>query len=399
LKEATLSNGQARRFMLLKHGLIGEYRFAGPRGILDFVRQAGCVQYDPIDVCGKNSELVFQSRVKGFAKRMLRDLLYKDRLLVDYFDKNLSVFLVEDWPYFARLRKRYTYAVRSREEVETVCNEIKALIRKRGPLSSADLNHDDYNRKVKWYWSATRLSRAALETMYFRGELVVFNKKGTVKIYDLAENHIPAELLGAPDPHPDDFDHLCWRIKRRIGAVGLLRNGPSDAFLGIDDLRAGERCEAFSALLRRGEIIPVRAEGFPNELYCLAEDGPLLDHIRSNPQLTPRCEIIAPLDNLLWDRKLIKALFGFDYKWEVYTPKTQRKYGYYVLPVVYGDRFAGRLEAVNDRKYKRLHVKNFWPEAGADRTNGLKEALFDCIERFAAFNECTESKIYADIFI
>jgi uncharacterized protein YcaQ len=91
---------------------------------------------------------------------------------------------------------------------------------------------------------------------------------------------------------------------------------------------------------------------------------------------------------MLWDRRLIKALFDFDYKWEIYTPKEQRKYGYYVLPLLYGDRFIGRVEAIRDSKAKTLIVKNIWYERDAERTKALQTAIDDCLHKFAVFNEC-----------
>ena len=93
-----LTKKQARTFILAKQGLLGDYRFSGKDGAYAYVRQAGCIQYDPVDVCGKNAELTLQSRVKGFRKSMLADLLYEDRLLVDYADKELSIWPAEDWP-------------------------------------------------------------------------------------------------------------------------------------------------------------------------------------------------------------------------------------------------------------------------------------------------------------
>jgi uncharacterized protein YcaQ len=100
-----LTNRQARQFMLLKHGLLGGCKFIGKAGALAFVRQAGCIQYDPIDICGRNAELTLQSRVRGFTKAMLDELLYKDRVLFDYPDKNLALIPAEDWPYFERYRE------------------------------------------------------------------------------------------------------------------------------------------------------------------------------------------------------------------------------------------------------------------------------------------------------
>ncbi len=94
-----ITKQQARQFILARQGLIGDYRFIGKEGALGFVKQAGCIQYDPVDACGKNAELTLQSRVKGFKKEMLHELLYKDRQLIDYADKELSIWQVEDWPY------------------------------------------------------------------------------------------------------------------------------------------------------------------------------------------------------------------------------------------------------------------------------------------------------------
>ena len=197
MKSIHLTNQQARNFMLKKHGLINEYKFAGKQGILDFISQASCIQYDPIDVCGKNSELVLQSRIKNFDKKWLYELLYNDRKLIDFFDKNLAIIKMSDWPYFEHYREEYRTYGRNRNDVSNVREEIKNIIRERGAVSSNDLN---FNDKVSWFWNDSKLSRVALEIMYFTGELVVHHKKGTIKYYDLTENHIPANLLNIPDP-------------------------------------------------------------------------------------------------------------------------------------------------------------------------------------------------------
>lgn len=389
MKSIDLTNEQARRFMLLKHGLIGNYKFIGKQGVLDFVHQAGCIQYDPIDVCGKNSELVLHSRVKGFTKEMLYSLLYEDRKLLDYFDKNLAIIETSDWPYFWRYRDEYRTGGRSHNEVNAVCEDIKNIIRKQGAISSADIG---FNDKVHWYWSDTKLSRAALETMYFRGDLVVHHKKGTIKYYDLAENCIDTNLLNAPYPHADEFEHQKWQVLRRIGAVGMLWNKPSDAWLNIWGLKSAERNEIFKQLLLENKILEITVEGIKDKLYCLLSDQNLLERAMQMPVLKSRCEVLAPLDNMLWDRKLIKALFHFDYKWEIYTPIEQRKYGYYVLPLLYGDSFIGRVEAVRDSKEKTLVVKNIWYEAGVKQTKKLQNAIDDCIDKLADFNECCVKK-------
>lgn len=388
MKAHTITKEQARRFLLRKQGLLGDYRFQGKEGVLEYIRQAGCIQFDPIDVCGKNAELVLQSRVQGFTKELLYELLYEDRRLIDYFDKNLAILPVSDWKYFDRIREAYRTNSRGREDVDRVVAYIKEVIAEKGPVSSKDLQMKE---KVDWYWSSTNLSRAALETLYFRGELIIHHKKGTNKYYALAKDYLPEEVLSAPEPFPEEIEHLKWRVLRRISAVGLLWNKPSDAWLHIWNLKSEQRNAVFASLLAEGKLQEIRVEGLKEVLYCLSEDIPLLEEVLqaslTGTVYKPRTELIAALDNMLWDRKLIKALFDFDYKWEIYTPADQRKYGYYVLPLLYGERLIGRAEVVCDRKGKTLQVKNLWLEEGVRLTTSLKKEIKRCFQRFQSFHE------------
>ncbi len=389
-----LTMEQARRFMLLKQGLLGEYKFIGKQGALDYIRQSGCIQFDPVDSCGRNADLTLQSRVGGFTKQTLNDLLYIDRKLVDYTDKNLSIIPVEDWPYFERYRKAARENGLSFEGLAELEKLARDHIRTHGPVSSDEL---PVSGLIKWHsaihwsgnWSgSSKASRSVLEQLYSTGELVIHHKTGTRKYYDLSERHIPAELLYAPDPLPDDFEHLKWRIMRRIGAVGLLWNRPSDAWLHIWGMDSRNRDEAFKELLYEGRILEIKVEDLRSSLYCRAEDLPLIETASDNCEFKPRCELIAPLDCMMWDRKLIKALFGYDYSWEIYTPADKRKYGYYVLPLLYGEGFIGRLEAVAEKKAGVLTVKNIWYEKGVKPNAAMKAAIKDCIVRLAKFNEC-----------
>nr|WP_238600749.1 crosslink repair DNA glycosylase YcaQ family protein [Metasolibacillus meyeri] len=165
-------------------------------------------------------------------------------------------------------------------------------------------------------------------------------------------------------------------------------NRASDAWLNIWGLKAAQRNEIFQQLLHEARILAVSVHETKDLLYCLAEDLPLIEAVQQNPVPTQRCELIAPLDNLLWDRKLINALFDFNYTWEIYTPASKRKFGYYVLPVLYGESFIGRAEIIAERKTKTLIVKNIWYENGIKLTPPLRKALEDCIQRFAVFNGC-----------
>lgn len=385
-----LTNRQARQFLLLKHGLLGEYQFAGKEGVLDFVRQVGCIQYDPIDVCGKNAELVLQSRIKGFTKNMLDELLYKDRFLIDYPDKNLAIIPLEDWPYFERYRQAARQHAKRYPGMEELTEQVRVHIHNHGALSSDDLQLDgNFSWQSAIHWSSgNNTSRSVLEQMYSTGELIIHHKKGTRKYYDIAEKYIPPNLLNAPEPLKAELDHHKWRVLRRIGAVGLLWNRASDAWLNIWGMKAEQRNEVFRQLLDEARIVAIAVEQLKDTLYCRAEDLPLIEAVLQNPEPKFRCELIAPLDNLIWDRKLISELFGFDYTWEIYTPAIKRKFGYYVLPLLYGESLIGRAEIIAERKTGTLVVKNIWYENGIQTTKQLRTAMNHCFQHFALFNGC-----------
>ena len=389
---------QARQFILLKQGLLGEHRFAGKNGAYQYVRQAGCIQYDPVDVCGRNAELTLQSRVKGFTRQMLNDLLYRDRLLVDYSDKELSIWPSEDWPCFASYRKRSIEHGKGFAGIPELEEQALRHIRANGPVSSDTLPvggtvfwHSSMHWSGNWHRESPA-ARSVLEQLYTDGILLIHHKSGTRKFYDLAEKYLPAELLAAPDPFPDESAFLSWRVRRRIGAIGLLWNRRSDAWLGIS-MNTQQRNDAFSRLEKEGSILPVQADSLSSPLYLLREDFPLLESVLSMQEPPKaRLEFLAPLDPMLWDRKLVEAVFGYRYSWEIYTPVSKRKYGYYVLPMLYGDRLIGRIEPKADRKTNTLTVQNIWLEPGIRRTKKLSALIEKAARRFAAFNGCTLSE-------
>ena len=368
---------QARQFILLKQGLLGRHRFAGKDGAYQYVRQAGCIQYDPVDVCGRNAELTLQSRVRGFTKQMLDDLLYRDRLLVDYTDKELSIWPAEDWPYFSGYRERSREHGSRFPGIPELEKEAVEYIRRHGPVSSDTLPVEGtvfWHSSMHWsgHWhKESQAARSVLEQLYTDGILLIHHKAGSRKFYDLAENSLE------------------WRILRRIGAVGLLWNRRSDAWLGIG-MDTEQRNAAFGRLERDGRITPVRVEGLRFPLYLLSGDLPALESVvAGQADVRPRLEFLAPLDPMLWDRNLVEAVWGFRYSWEIYTPAAKRKYGYYVLPVLYGDRLIGRIEPKADRKTKALAIGGLWFEPGVRRTKKMDGMLDAAVRRLARLNGCT----------
>ena len=385
---------QARQFILRKQGLLGSHRFIGKDGAYQYIRQAGCIQYDPVDVCGKNPELTLQSRAKGFTREMLSDLLYKDRLLVDYADKELSIFPAEDWPYFSGYREQSRAQGEQFPGLAELEEQAIAYIRDHGPVSSDTLPiegeifwHSSMHWSGNWH-KKSQAARSVLEQLYTDGTLVIHHKNGSRKLYDLAQRHLDPEILEAPNPCANDEALLCWRVLRRIGAAGLLWNRNSSAFLGIP-LNAERRSRVFSELEEAGRIKSVRVEGISSIFCYRTEDDALMQAVLAGEaDRKPRLEFLAPLDPMLWDKAMIAALWDFSYSWEIYTPAVKRKYGYYTLPVLWGEDFIGRIEAVADRKNAVLQVKHFWPEPGVRQTKKLHAAISGALKRLARFNGC-----------
>jgi hypothetical protein len=274
-----------------------------------------------------------------------------------------------------RLGKRF-------EAVSSILPQIRKEIEERGPLSSLDLKYD---QKVDWAWGQTRLARAALESMYFQGELIIHHKINTRKVYDFTKHHIPKKLLSASDPNETEEQYRDWHILRRLGGVGLLWRKSSSAWLGIHGTRSKKRNATITRLLRQGKVVEIHVESIKPLLYMRSEDKPYLKQVLDSGDFLPRAAVVAPLDNLLWDRRLIMELFDFHYRWEVYTPVAKRRYGYYVLPVLYGDRFIARFEPGRDKTNGAFIIKKWWWEPGVTQSERMRFELSDCFKRFLTY--------------
>jgi uncharacterized protein YcaQ len=165
-----------------------------------------------------------------------------------------------------------------------------------------------------------------------------------------------------PNPNKDDYTIRKWQVLRRIGAVGMLHNNASYAFIGIGGLKTNERNDIYNELLHKGEIAELHVEGIKAPFYYRTRDNKVLYSAISCDEKSERIEFIAPLDTLMWDRKIIVELFDFDYKWEIYTPIKDRKYGYYVLPILSGDSFIGRIELLRNKELGEFDIVNIWWE-------------------------------------
>jgi len=383
----TINKKQARRFLLAYHSLWPPRQLTGKQGALQFMQTVRCVQFDPVNVVGWNPDLVFQSRVGDYTSKMLDDLLYADRLLWDGFDKVGSIILVEDWPAFARRRKHYhEHAWLPEEQALKLQPLILEAIRERGPLSSIDLEQQE---TVGGYWGfPIRAERAALENLYSMGEVGIHHRVGTRRYFDLIERLLPPAVLERGDPHETLEDYQNWHVLRRVASVGLAHASGTEAWQGIFGVKGPERRTILRKLVERGDLLDIAVDEIPRQIfYMRASDANLLEAMTLQSTPGPRAVLLAPLDNLLWDRNLVRWIFDFDYVWEVYKPAHKRSYGHYVLPVLYGDRFVARCEPVLDRKSTQLVLRNWWWEADVTPTDEMLSGLRDCLTAFRDYLE------------
>ena len=389
-KHLEISKQTARRTILSAQGLYPPRSWSGKRGAKTFLKKVRSIQFDPINVVGRNPDLVLQSRVKDFRPVLLDEMLYQDRTLVDNWDKMASLSLTEDWPCFSHHRSRMEdiFGVPN-EVVMRLAPTILDQIKEAGPQCSLDYSLEE---KTDWSWAPTRVSRASLEGLFKIGKLGVHHRVNNRRYFDLIENLLPADVLETSDPNQTLEQYQHWHLKRRINALGLAHPNAGEHWGGMIGLKTPQRRKILHALVEKGELLEVKVEELPGEIFYLTPGDRRLINQAKKEGSDREAALIAPLDNLLWDRKTINRLFDFNYMWEVYKPVEKREYGYYVLPVLYGDRFIARLDPGFDKKTRVLTINDWWWEEDVIPDQEMIAALKRCLGDFMVYLEAEDIK-------
>ncbi len=387
----TISPEVARRYLVLRHFLAPPRSLpAEPASVMRVFERLGSVQFDPLDIAGRNHDLVLLARVNGYRRQWTDDLLYRERRLYETYNKGLSLVPTSELPWYRVSwdlnRERFENA--TFQEHEALVKELLERIQRGGPLTSGDV---PARAAIDWFWRPTNQVRAMLEALALAGVLGIARRDGNRRVYDLVERLFPAELLAERHPIDEQRRH---KLLSRYRAHGLLGPaGSGEVWLGTGP-RAVDRPPQRERLVAEGKLVAVQIEARREIRHVPAEDEPFLDQAErelaaGEPPggVPPQVALIAPLDPLVWDRRLLRDLFGFDYLWEVYVPEAKRRWGYYVLPILYGDRFVGRIEPRIDRKAGVLRVLGLWWEKGVSlrRDAGLRSALADALEAHRQF--------------
>jgi uncharacterized protein YcaQ len=377
----------ARRFLFARHFLAPARSLAGGlEGVLEVFRKFGSIQFDPIAVAGRNHDLVLHARVADYEPAWC-DVLYERREIFEATNKALSFVPTNEFPWFRHVmgRKGPRFHAAALAENAAVAERVLERIRADGPLSSRDFEREAGPTK-DWFGMPENAVRAVLEAYTVTGVIGLARRDGNLRYYDLLERLLPAEVLARQVPEREQLRH---KMLSRYRAHGLL--GPGGAGGTFDRIapprstaeRVG-RNELREDLVELGALVPVEVEGVRGKRLVLAEE---LAALQAPPESTRSVAFIAPFDSLLWDTALLSSLFDFDYVWEGFFTPAKRRWGYYVLPIVFGDRFVGRIEPRIDRDQARVEVLNVWWEDGfaPRRADGFVDAMRDALRGYLRF--------------
>jgi uncharacterized protein len=395
-----ISKQTARRFVLGKQGLWPGRRWKGKKGTAQAIRECEAVQLDPLNIFARSQDIVLHSRVLDYKPDYLYQVAYQDREFFDYGGW-LAMYPMSNLPYYRvhmehrKHHKRIENFVLSNPEL---FEQVRAELRTRGPLG----NRNFKGNAVSGNYRGRKDTALALYDMWLCGELMIHHREGFERVYDFRENIAPREYDHVADEKAaEDFF-----LRQNISFSGLFRANVLKPALQYDlqhNYSRAEVSQLIAAFLEFGKLKQVKIESGRDTYLVLAEDVPALESLEDGkvpkgwkPKETTTLEevtFLSPLD-IVSARGRAKRLFDFDYVWEVYTPAPKRRWGYYVLPILYGDDLVARLDPKLDRKTMTLEIKGFWHEADAPVNDvEFANALANGLVRFAKFVDANKINI------
>ncbi len=376
-----ITKEDARRFLVARHFLAPARSLEGGQdAVLEVFRKLGSIQFDPIAVAGRNHDLVLHARVAGYEPAWC-DELYERREIFEATNKALSFVPTSEFPWFRHVmgRKGPRFHNAALADNAAVAERVLERIRAEGPLSSADFERETGPTK-NWFGMPENAVRAVLEAYTVTGVIGLARRDGNRRYYDLLERLLPADVLAQKMPERDQLLH---KLLSRYRAHGLL--GAGGAGGTFDRIAPPEGRKALQQeLVERGALVPVEVEGVRTKRFVLPDE---LELLQAPPEPTPSVAFIAPFDSLLWDTALLASLFDFEYVWEGFFKPDKRRWGYYVLPIVFRDRLVGRIEPRIDRDGARVEVLAVWWEDGFEprRAEGFVDAMREALAAYVRF--------------
>jgi uncharacterized protein YcaQ len=385
-----ISPATERRFVLGRQGLWPGRRWQGLAGTIQAVRAAEGVQLDPLVMVARSQEIFLYSRVLDYQIGYLEQAAYRQRQFFD-FGGTLFLYPMSELPYWApHMNRADGYWANYLRENADLAAHVRAALAERGPLGNRDF---EGKARVNSY-RGRKDTALALYAMWMTGQVMVHHRQGFDRVYDLREKVVPAEWDWAAgeaeaEAHFARKVPAYWGIARERGFAGGLADGLHRAFTPPEARRKLEQ------YYENGLLTPLRVAGVKEPKLVLTEDLPDLETLERGevparwkplgPTTLEEAVILAPLD-IVFARGRSEKLFDFEYKWEVYVPAEKRRWGYYNVPILYGDRLVARTAPRLDRKTNTLVLTGLWLEDEAlGRDAPFADALSACLRRFMNF--------------
>ena len=384
MKCTSITPVRARRIALRAQGLDGSWdQIPGADGAAATVERLGYVQIDTIAVIERAHEHTLWVRQDSYQPSMLHQLLAVDRRVFEYWTHAASYVPMRDYRHYQR--RMQARGARSRAWLEAnadLVDRVRDRIRAEGALAAADFESDG-RRGPWWDWKP---AKRALECLFYNGELMISERRNFQRVYDLAERVLPN---GVDVTIPEQDDAARWAVRWPLRNLGVASFSQNRYWPGSGD----GVTMAVEELIEFGEGVPVRLRGHdaPTALFTLSEALEATARARQNR----RVHLLSPFDNLVIRRDWLSQLFDFDYTLECYLPARKRRYGYFCLPILWGDRFVGRLDPKAERKKRLFAVRRLYFEPDFGDWDALLPALADKIVAMARFNGCDRVRLYS----
>ena len=375
----TISNRDARRLWLDRQGLAETPTGKLDQdGLLGIIEQIGFVQLDTIRVVARAHDHILWSRNQHYREEML-DQLVINRVAFEHFTHDASVLPMSFYPHwrrqFDRLGAKVGKMWGKHMPPKRECEAILKRVEEEGPLSTKAFEANGKTRKEGW---ARPPHKFALDYYWYAGDLATCHRRNFIKHYDMREKVIPAAALKKKVSDAKQLDWLCGEALDRLG---FATEGDIMRFWDAADLIEVKGW----AKKRRKELVDVEIQCADKSVHKALAPADIEERLQSMKAPTSRLRILNPFDPVIRDRGRLQRLFGFDYRIEIFVPAAKRQYGYYVYPILEGDRFVGRIEVKADRKKGVLLVENLWWEKGVKATSARMKKLEAELERMARF--------------
>lgn len=387
-----LSNKDARRVFLDRHRLSETPQGAATgTDLLDLIKGLGFVQLDSINTVARAHDLILFSRRPRYRPKALKSLYERDRALFEHWTHDAAVIPLQYYPHWQLRRHRDAERLKSRwkegrrEGFEAQFQTVLDQIREHGPVSSSDVGKDEARGSGGWWdWHP---SKTALEYLWRSGALCVIGRDGFQKRYDLTERVLDAHLCNATQD-PDIEGTIDWCCNQALARLGFATHGELAAFWAhITPAEARNWC---ISEMRSGRLVLVDVTGADGSIKPAYARPQIAEDPAITTPPTHRLRVLSPFDPALRDRKRAQRLFGFDYRVEMFVPAPQRKYGYYVFPILQGDRLVARVDMKAFRDADTLRVKALWPEPGVKWSDAKQRAFEAELQRLTKLAGVTQ---------